>query len=262
MKPMNPKKRWLAESSQDEPDAETAEEADNAEADERVSDAAEGVGRLTIDLEPGEQPMGQLVTSATPPTPSPQPSQGPPHGFVDLGRLQPGQNALITAETLITRVTSVVPVSEASSSAGSSPFRYCTDKNTQNAVKIGIYYKIHVQVQTHLTCHPCRSSSSPRTPSTDGGDPTPPTVPRTPSTFTLIEDAFLLKDAYHSGILPTGIRRLSQVPGWPPQPSPHPGDCSPSSSRDFAFILTVLKVMNDSRITDYFVKVALQESAK
>ena len=135
MKPMNPKKRWLAESSQDEPDAETAEEADNAEADERVSDAAEGVGRLTIDLEPGEQPMGQLVTSATPPTPSPQPSQGPPHGFVDLGRLQPGQNALITAETLITRVTSVVPVSEASSSAGSSPFRYCTDKNTQNAVK-------------------------------------------------------------------------------------------------------------------------------
>ena len=205
MKPMNPKKRWLAE------------EANNAENDERMLDAAEGMKRLTIDLEPGEQPLGQLVTSVTPPLP-PQPSQGPPQVFVDLRRLQPGQNALITSETVISRVNSFVPVSEASSSAGSSPFRYCKDKNTLNAIK-------------NSNCHPCRSSSSPRTLSTDGVDPTTLPVQRTPSMFTLIEEAFLL-DTYHSGILPTGIRRLSQIPGWPPQPWPRPGDCLPSSSRD------------------------------
>ena len=134
MNPMNPKKRWLAESTQDEePDADIAED------DERVSDAAEGVGRLTIDLEHGgaEEQLGQLVTSETPPPlpPPPQPlpsASGPPlppprsshiDGIADLGRLQPGQNAHITSETLISRVTSVVPVSEPSSSAGSSPFR-------------------------------------------------------------------------------------------------------------------------------------------
>ena len=125
MKPMKPKKRW-AESSQDEPDADAG--TDDAEDDERVSDAAEGVGRLTIDLEPAEQRLGQLVTSAThPPLPPPPAPPGPPRshidGLVDLGRLQPGQNALITSETLISRVGSAVPVSEASSSAGSSPFR-------------------------------------------------------------------------------------------------------------------------------------------
>ena len=141
MKPMNPKKRWLAEREQDL--AEDA--ADLAEDDERVSDAAEGVGRLTIDLEHGvEQQLGQLVTSETPPPPQPPqlppippppqpllsgPTPPPPprsshiDGIADLGRLQPGQNALITSETLISRVSSVVPVSEASSSAGSSPFR-------------------------------------------------------------------------------------------------------------------------------------------
>ena len=115
MKPMNPKKRWLAESSQDEPpddvDANANGAGDDDIAEDDEAEVSEGVGRLTIDLE-RQASAGQLATSETPPQPR-----------IDLGRLQPGQNALITSETLISRVVSVVPVSEASSSAGSSPFR-------------------------------------------------------------------------------------------------------------------------------------------
>ena len=148
MKPINPKKRWQAEFSQAEepPDnVATAADAggdDNIAAadddDERVSDVSQGVGRLTIDLEQAAQQQ-QHLAAAPPETPPPlpparPPSDGPPpvhppppcggrSSHLDLGRLQPGQNALITSETLISRVVSVVPVSEPSSSAGSSPFR-------------------------------------------------------------------------------------------------------------------------------------------
>ena len=148
MKPINPKKRWQEEFSQaDEPPdnvvttaADTSED-DNITAedddDERVSDVSQGVGSLAIDLEQSVQQQQQHLTAAPPETPplppARPPSDGPPpihpplgggrSSHLDLGRLQPGQNALITSETLISRVVSVVPVSEPSSSAGSSPFR-------------------------------------------------------------------------------------------------------------------------------------------
>ena len=148
MKPINPKKRWQESFSKtDEPPdnvataaASDASGADDITADddddERVSDVSQGVGRLTIDLEQAAQ-LQHLVVAAPPETPPPlpparPPSDGPPpihpppcgrSSHLDLGRLQPGQNALITSETLISRVVSVVPVSEPSSSAGSSPFR-------------------------------------------------------------------------------------------------------------------------------------------
>ena len=143
MKPINPKKRWQESFSKtDEPPdnvataaASDASGADDITADddddERVSDVSQGVGRLTIDLEQAAQQQ-HLVVAAPPETPPPlpptrPPSDGPPpcgrSSHLDLGRLQPGQNALITSETLISRVVSVVPVSEPSSSAGSSPFR-------------------------------------------------------------------------------------------------------------------------------------------
>ena len=147
MKPINPKKRWQESFSKtDEPPdnvataaASDASGADDITADddddERVSDVSQGVGRLTIDLEQAAQ---HLVAAAPPETPPPLPPTRPPcdgpppihpppcggrSSHFDLGRLQPGQNALITSETLISRVVSVVPVSEPSSSAGSSPFR-------------------------------------------------------------------------------------------------------------------------------------------
>ena len=148
MKPINPKKRWLAESSQaDEPPAAVAAaanidddiaEQDGSDGDERVSDVSQGVGRLTIDLEQAAHSQQRHLAAAAPETPPPLPPGRPPTGplqppshpppcgrssHLDLGRLQPGQNAHITSETLISRVVSVVPVSEPSSSAGSSPFR-------------------------------------------------------------------------------------------------------------------------------------------
>ena len=153
MKPINPKKRWQESfSKSDEPPdnvataaaADATSGADDITADddddERVSDVSQGVARLTIDLEQAAQQQQQqhLAAAAPPETPPPlpptrPPSDGPPpihpppcggrSSHLDLGRLQPGQNALITSETLISRVVSVVPVSEPSSSAGSSPFR-------------------------------------------------------------------------------------------------------------------------------------------
>ena len=148
MKPINPKKRWLAESSQAyEPPAAVAAaanidddiaEQDGSDGDERVSDVSQGVGRLTIDLEQAAHSQQRHLAAAAPETPPPLPPGRPPTGplqppshpppcgrssHLDLGRLQPGQNAHITSETLISRVVSVVPVSEPSSSAGSSPFR-------------------------------------------------------------------------------------------------------------------------------------------
>ena len=150
MKPINPKKRWQESfSKSDEPpdNVATAAAGDTSGADditadddddERVSDVSQGVGRLTIDLEQAAHSQQRHLAAAAPETPPPLPPGRPPTGplqppshpppcgrssHLDLGRLQPGQNAHITSETLISRVVSVVPVSEPSSSAGSSPFR-------------------------------------------------------------------------------------------------------------------------------------------
>ena len=119
MKPVKPKKRW----------AEVAEAEGEAEVG-GVTEAADGVERL--DLEEGERPprprAGQLAAAAAPnsgTSPPPPPPPLPTHidAIRDLRRLEIGQNAHITPDLSISRVSSLAPVSEASSSANSSPFR-------------------------------------------------------------------------------------------------------------------------------------------
>ena len=127
MKPVKPKKRWT--------ESDRVDRAAGAEVGD-VTEAADGVERLDLEEEeeggrPPRSRSGQRAAAAAPThatLPPPPPPPPPTHidAIGDLGRLEIGQNAHITPDLSISRVASLAtlpPVSEASSSTDSSPFR-------------------------------------------------------------------------------------------------------------------------------------------